>query len=311
MGELGACHMLAGEAANMGCKLIGLSCDDSASHHAWSQDVLARAGCAGEPGLAFPLIADSNREIVTTLGMQDPEEQTAEGVPLPARALISLQLTANNGLATPVDWKYGERVIVDPAVKTEDAQAKFEEFAIAELPSGKQYLRSVKCPNLAATEPSAPAPVAPAAVAYAAPVGIAPVGTVRQAKVLSGGIQDLGLVTAAPVVETLTAAPVQTISAPAPSFTIGAAPRYLPGAISTPYARSVPTISAGTTQYAKYASPTIATAQYASPAAGYAAPRSVATPVSVGATYLQGSPTYATTPSATYATAVQPRATAP
>merc|ERR1711943_161045 len=118
---------------------------------------------------------------------------TAEGVPLPARALVilngttvrltilypattgrnfdevfrvlvSLQLTANNGLATPVDWKYGERVIVGPAVKTEDAQAKFEEFAIAELPSGKQYLRSVKCPNLAATEPSAPAPVAPAAV---------------------------------------------------------------------------------------------------------------------------------------------------
>jgi len=205
-------------------------------------------------------------------------------------------------------------VIVGPAVKTEDAQAKFEDFAIAELPSGKQYLRSVKCPNLVVTEPSAPA-----AVAYVAPVGIAPVGITRQAKVLSGGIQDIGLVTAAPgpVVETLTAAPVQTIAAPAPTFTIGAAPRYLPGAmpVSAPYARSVPTISAGTTQYAspavsKYATPTIATPTYASPAGGYAAPRSVATPVSVGATYLQGSPAYATTAPAAYATAA-PRAIAP
>lgn len=332
--ELGACHMLAGEAANMGCKLIGLSCDDSASHHAWSKDVLARAGCIGEQALAFPLIADSNREIVTTLGMLDPEEQTAEGVPLPARALIilngttvrltilypattgrnfdevlrtlvSLQLTANNGLATPVDWKYGERVIVGPAVKTEDAQAKFEEFAIKELPSGKQYLRSVKCPELVASGAPAPAEVAI----------LAPIGVTRPAKVLSGGIPDIGVLTTAPA-PVLTAAPVQTIAAPVQ--TIGAAPRYLPGAmpVSAPYAaRSVPTITTGTTQYAspavtKYASPTIGTTQYASPAVGYAAPRSVATPVSVGATYLPGSPLGMTTSAATYATSA-PRAIAP
>jgi len=173
--ELGACHKLAGEAAKKGCKLIGLSCDDTESHHAWSKDVLYRAGCASEDSLAFPIVADADREIVTALGMLDPEEKTAQGVPLPARALVilngttvkltilypattgrnfdeilrtltSLQLTAGNGLATPVDWKYGERVIVGPAVKTEDAQAKFEDFKIKELPSGKPYLRSVKCP---------------------------------------------------------------------------------------------------------------------------------------------------------------------
>jgi 1-Cys peroxiredoxin 6 len=180
--ELGACHKLAGTAAKLGCKLIGLSCDDTESHHAWSKDVLARCGCAGEAALAFPIIADSDRAIVTQLGMLDPEEKDAAGVPLPARALIilkenvvkltilypattgrdfdevlrtlvSLQLTANNGLATPVDWKYGERVIVGPAVKTEDAQKNFKDFQMKDLPSKKPYLRSVACPDAGLTAP--------------------------------------------------------------------------------------------------------------------------------------------------------------
>merc|ERR1711959_632225 len=70
------------------------------------------------------------------------------------RTLVSLQLTAGNGLATPVDWKYGDRVIVGPAVKSEDAKAKFQDFQIKDLPSGKQYLRSVKCPEAGVTGPS-------------------------------------------------------------------------------------------------------------------------------------------------------------
>jgi len=181
--ELGACHkQLAGSAAKLGCKLIGLSCNDTESHHAWSKDVLARIGCAEEESLSFPIIADADRNIVTTMGMLDPEEKDAAGIPLPARALVilhgttvkltilypattgrnfdevlrtlvSLQLTANNGLATPVDWKYGERVIVGPAVKTEDAQAKFQDFQQKELPSGKPYLRSVACPEAGLTAP--------------------------------------------------------------------------------------------------------------------------------------------------------------
>lgn len=180
--ELGACHKLAGQVAKLGCKLIGLSCDDTESHKAWSKDVLARAGCAGEEALSFPIIADSDRKIVTKMGMLDPEERDAAGVPLPARALlimkdttvklailypattgrnfdevrrtlVSLQLTANNGLATPVDWKYGDRVIVGPAVKTEDAKDKFKDFQMKELPSGKPYLRSVQCPDAGLTAP--------------------------------------------------------------------------------------------------------------------------------------------------------------
>merc|ERR1711935_692689 len=152
--KLGKCHELSSKFSNIGVKLIGISCDSVEEHHAWSKDVLHRIKKTEDGSLAFPIIADSDRSIVTQLGMLDPEEKDGAGVPLPARALvichgttvkltilypattgrnfdevarvlISLQLTANNGLATPANWVYGRRVIVGPGVKTEDAQAKF------------------------------------------------------------------------------------------------------------------------------------------------------------------------------------------
>jgi len=172
--ELGKCHTLSARFAAVGVKLIGVSCDSVDDHNGWSKDVLAREKSTDD-SLAFPIVADADRNIVTTLGMLDPDEKDAAGVPLPARALVvlhgatvkltilypattgrnfdevfrvitSLQLTAGQGLATPVNWKYGERVIVGPPVKTEDAKAKFEDFQMEKLPSGKEYLRSVACP---------------------------------------------------------------------------------------------------------------------------------------------------------------------
>ena len=60
------------------------------------------------------------------------------------RVIDSLQLTANYSVATPADWKAGEDVIITPAVKTEDAYAKF--------PKGvkivKPYLRYTPQPNV-------------------------------------------------------------------------------------------------------------------------------------------------------------------
>ena len=138
--------------------------------------MLAREGKSDDKELAFPIIADMDRSLVYQLGMLDPEERDSENLPLPARALIilqgttvkltilypattgrnfeeifrvltSMQLTANNGLATPVNWKQGERVIVGPKVATEDAKAKFKDFQQEELPSGKPYLRSVADPS--------------------------------------------------------------------------------------------------------------------------------------------------------------------
>ena len=63
------------------------------------------------------------------------------------RALSSFDLTsANHGLATPANWKSGDRVMVGPSVTTEEADAKFLDLRIHALPSGKEYLRSVECP---------------------------------------------------------------------------------------------------------------------------------------------------------------------
>jgi hypothetical protein len=55
----------------------------------------------------------------------------------------SLQLTANYSVATPADWKEGEDVVIVPAIKTEDAAAKFPKgFTIV-----KPYLRMTPQPN--------------------------------------------------------------------------------------------------------------------------------------------------------------------
>merc|ERR1719221_75267 len=141
-------------------------------------DILHREKISKADGLlTFPIIADSDRKIVSDLGMLDPEEKDTAGVPLPARALIvigsdkkvklsilypattgrnfdevirvvdSLLLTTNIGLATPVDWKQGERCIVAPVVSTEDAKTRFNNLVIEELPSKKEYLRTVDCPT--------------------------------------------------------------------------------------------------------------------------------------------------------------------
>ena len=65
--ELGMCHDMAGEFKAMGAKLIGVSCDTVEQHNAWAVDVVTRIG-KGDEDLAFPIIADTDRNIVTTLG---------------------------------------------------------------------------------------------------------------------------------------------------------------------------------------------------------------------------------------------------
>lgn len=177
--ELGRAEVIAATLKERGVKLIALSCDSVDDHLEWSRDILAVQNIEKADGqfMSYPMIADPRKELVTMLGMLDPAEKDAEGLPLPARALVvigpdktvklsilypattgrnfeevlrvidSLQLTAEMSLATPVDWKLGERCMVSPVVSTEDAQWKFPGFAIDPVPSGKQYLRSVDCPT--------------------------------------------------------------------------------------------------------------------------------------------------------------------
>merc|ERR1711998_306643 len=109
--------------------------------------------------------------------MIDPLEVEGSGPPMPARALIvlkgtkvrlvilypastgpnfdevkrvikSLQLTENNGLATPVNWVPGDRVVVTPGFEGKNDgkdPSSIEGFKneSAELPSGKAYLRTI------------------------------------------------------------------------------------------------------------------------------------------------------------------------
>mmetsp|Transcript_70456 Transcript_70456/g.184727 ORF Transcript_70456/g.184727 Transcript_70456/m.184727 type:complete len:589 (+) Transcript_70456:31-1797(+) len=191
--ELGTCQLMAPEFNKRGVKMIGLSCDSVDMHTEWSKDILHNVGeKKGE--LVFPMIADTDKSIVTLLGMLDPSEKDAEGLPLPARALLligpdkkvrlsilypattgrnfdevlravdSVFLTAKHSLATPADWKQGERCVVAPVLPTEDAEARFSNLVIEDLPSGKQYLRMVDCPPMgeaAETSTTASGPAEP------------------------------------------------------------------------------------------------------------------------------------------------------
>ncbi|CAI5996118.1 unnamed protein product [Closterium sp. NIES-64] len=129
--------------------------------------------------VTYPIIADPSRDIAVKLGMLDAVAKDAAGLPLTARAVFvvgpdktlklsilypattgrnfheilrvidSLQLTAKYSVATPVDWKHGDDVIVAPSVSNEAAKEKFPKgFKMVELPSGKSYLRTTPQPDL-------------------------------------------------------------------------------------------------------------------------------------------------------------------
>lgn len=168
--ELGTLIKLLPEFEKRKAKVIALSCDDVASHNAWSKDVNAQAGCSDD-ALPYPIIADNKRELAVALGMIDPLEKDAAGLPLTARAVFivspdkklklsilypattgrnfdevlrvldSLQLTLNKKVATPANWRNGGECMVLPSVSKDDAAKLFPQHRVAEVPSGKQYLR--------------------------------------------------------------------------------------------------------------------------------------------------------------------------
>ncbi|KAK3516603.1 hypothetical protein QTP70_021933 [Hemibagrus guttatus] len=170
--ELASAARLSNEFKKRDVKMIALSIDSVADHCAWSKDVMALHSEAAANPLPFPIIADDKRELSVLLGMLDPDERDKDGMPLTARCVFvigpdkrlklsilypattgrnfteilrvidSLQLTANKKVATPVDWKPGEEVMVIPSLSDEEAKKLFPAgFTTKELPSGKKYLR--------------------------------------------------------------------------------------------------------------------------------------------------------------------------
>ena len=172
--ELSAIASRASEFEKRGVKLIGLSCDDVASHNAWKGDVLTftEKKCGTKlKDLPYPLIDDSSRAVAKALGMIDADESNTVGMPLTCRAVFivgpdnllklflyypattgrnvdellrvidSLQLTATASVATPVDWCPGKKVMITPSTSDENAKKIDPKFEIVNVPSKKQYLR--------------------------------------------------------------------------------------------------------------------------------------------------------------------------
>ena len=163
--ELGRVAALKGEFAKRNTKVIGLSVDPLSDHEGWAKDIHETQGTA----LNFPLIADPDRTVADLYGMIHPGEletltvrsvfiigpdkkvklmitypaSTGRNFDEVLRVIDSLQLTAEHQVATPVDWRDGDDVIIVPALSNEDAKPKF--------PKGwkevKPYLRVTPQPN--------------------------------------------------------------------------------------------------------------------------------------------------------------------
>jgi alkyl hydroperoxide reductase subunit AhpC len=163
--ELGRLSALKGEFDKRDVKVLGLSVDPLGSHREWANDIQETQGHA----LNFPLIADHDKKVANLYGMIHPnanDTQTVRSVfvigpdkkiklslTYPAstgrnfdellRVIDSLQLTAKHKVATPVDWKQGQDVIIVPSVSDADAKSLF--------PAGwrtvKPYLRIVPQPK--------------------------------------------------------------------------------------------------------------------------------------------------------------------
>jgi alkyl hydroperoxide reductase subunit AhpC len=164
--ELGRVAALQPEFSKRNTKVIGLSVDSLAEHKGWAGDIEETQGHA----LNFPLIADEDRSISTAYGMIHPNANATftvrsvfvigpdKAVKLmityPAstgrnfdeilRVIDSLQLTAKHAVATPVDWKHGQSVIIAPQVSDEEARERFP----AGFETIKPYLRVTPQPDL-------------------------------------------------------------------------------------------------------------------------------------------------------------------
>ena len=163
--ELGYTAKLKPEFDKRGVKVIGLSVDPLKDHAKWADDIRETQGYA----LNFPLIADPERKVANLYGMIypnasdtltvrsvfviGPDKKIKLSLTYPAstgrnfdeilRVIDSLQLTAKHQVATPVNWKAGEDVIIVPAVSDEDAKKKYPDGWKAPRP----YLRIVPAPQ--------------------------------------------------------------------------------------------------------------------------------------------------------------------
>jgi alkyl hydroperoxide reductase subunit AhpC len=172
--ELGYMAGLKPEFDKRGCKIVGLSVDPVGDHTRWQKDIEETQGHA----VTYPLIGDPELKVaklydmlpadagstsqgrtaatnatVRSVFVIGPDKKVKAMLTYPMstgrnfdevlRILDSVQLTSRHTVATPVNWKPGEDVIVAPVVSSEEAKQKY--------PSGfrevKPYLRYVHQPR--------------------------------------------------------------------------------------------------------------------------------------------------------------------
>jgi alkyl hydroperoxide reductase subunit AhpC len=163
--ELGYTAFLQPQFAERDVKVLGLSVDQLDNHEPWAKDIEETQGTA----LNFPLIADTDRKVSTlydmihpnasdsmtvrTVFVIGPDKKVKLTMSYPAatgrnfdeiiRVIDSLQLSAKHQVATPVNWKKGEDVIISGAVSDEAAREKYPEG----FKTIKPYLRTVAQPK--------------------------------------------------------------------------------------------------------------------------------------------------------------------
>jgi alkyl hydroperoxide reductase subunit AhpC len=173
--ELGYMAGLKPEFDKRNCKIIGLSVDPVSDHKKWAKDIQEATGHAPN----YPLIGDADLNVARLYDMIHPnavvakkqgrtaaDNQTIRSVfvigpdkkikliltyPMSTgrnfdevlRVLDSIQLTAKHKVATPVNWKNGDDVIIVPAVSDEEAKQRFP----GGWKSPKPYMRVVPQPK--------------------------------------------------------------------------------------------------------------------------------------------------------------------
>jgi alkyl hydroperoxide reductase subunit AhpC len=172
--ELGYMAGLQSEFAKRNCKIVGLSVDPVSSHSNWAKDIEETQGhkvnypMIGDPELKIAKLYDmlpadagsssegrtpANNATVRTVFIVGPDKRIKLMLSYPMstgrnfdeilRVLDSMQLTAKHKVATPVNWKNGDDVIILPAVTEEEAKQKYP----AGWKAPKPYLRIVAQPQ--------------------------------------------------------------------------------------------------------------------------------------------------------------------
>ena len=163
--ELGTAAKFKDEFDKRNVKMLALSVDGAASHLEWIKDINEVQNTT----VNFPIIADEDKKVSDLYDMIHPKADSTLTVrsvfiiapdktvkltlTYPAstgrnfhellRVVDSLQLTAHHKVATPANWKHGEKVVVSPAISTADAKEMFTK-GVEEI---KPYLRMTPDPT--------------------------------------------------------------------------------------------------------------------------------------------------------------------